>query len=87
MTPFQRLRRWLFNLEYPAVPERLTDVRRGEPTEIVEPAWREGYVVGHAAGEIHGRVELSREIERMFPEHKAPMDAEDAHRIRSRQVH
>lgn len=92
MNKLRRFWWWLTHPEYPsAVHEQaacvVRDVPRGEPTEIVEPAWREGYVVGLAQGELHGRLALSLEIERMFPEHKSPMDPEDAARIRSRQVH
>lgn len=92
MACVNKLRRfwwWLTHPEYPAAVhvEAAREAQRGEPTEIVEPGWSRGYIVGHAQGEIHGRNELAREIERMFPEHQAPMDAEDARRIRSRQVH
>lgn len=91
MACVNKLRRfweWLRYAEYPAVVH-VEAARAQEVPEpqVVDPLWRDGYIVGHAQGEIHGRNELAREIERMFPEHKAPMDAEDAKRIRSRQMH
>lgn len=82
----RRFWRWLRYPEYPAAVHAEA-ARAAQEVQLVDPAWRDGYVVGLAQGEIHGRNELAREIERMFPEHKALMDASDASRIRSRQVH
>lgn len=47
----------------------------------------EAYQVGLAEGELRGRIQLAREIESEFPEHRDGIGPEDAIRIRLRQVH
>lgn len=47
----------------------------------------EAYQAGLAQGELRGRLELANEITGMFPEHGPGMSAEDAVRLRMRQVH
>lgn len=61
----------------------------GIPTEEHEADWRAGYQVGYAQGQLTGRQALADEIAQEFGVHggQAPMSADDAQRIKARQVH
>ncbi len=67
-----------------------------QPTEICEAEWRtaieatrvQWYQLGLAEGELRGRSKLATEIEAQFyPNSSQDMTADDATRIRHRQVH
>lgn len=61
----------------------------GVSTEEHEAHWRAGYNVGFAQGQLTGRQALADEIHQEFGLHagQAPMTADDAVRIKARQVH
>jgi hypothetical protein len=63
--------------------------RRGIATEECEAGWRAGYNIGSAQGQLEGRRALSDEIEQEFGLHagQEQMTADDAQRIKARQVH
>lgn len=69
------------------VPIRFVQV--GISTEEHEADWRAGYTVGRAQGQLEGRQALAGEIEQEFGLHagQEPMNADDAARIKVRQVH
>lgn len=80
---------WLFHAMH-----RLQDEpKAGEATEICESEWRTAiemtriasYQAGLAEGELRGRVTLADEIEAEFA--AKPITADDATRIRLRQIH
>lgn len=54
-----------------------------------EAQWREGYTLGVAQGQLMGRQALADEIHQEFGLHQAqgPMNADDAARIKVKQVH
>lgn len=57
------------------------------PADVVAIVRIEAYQVGLAEGELRGRIQLAREIEAEFPEHREGIGPEDAIRIRLRQIH
>lgn len=61
----------------------------GIPTEEHEANWRAGYQVGYAQGQLTGRQALADEIAQEFGIHggQEPMSADDAQRIKARQIH
>lgn len=75
-------------IEPVAVPVRFVAVA-GISTEEHEADWRAGYQVGYAQGQLTGRQALADEIAQEFGVHggQAPMSADDAARIKARQLH
>ena len=59
----------------------------GTPTEETDADWLSGYCMGRAHGHLEGRQALALELEQEFGIGQEPMTADDARRIRSRQVH
>lgn len=73
----------------PAVEPVRVIVMQGLATEEHEADWRAGYNLGRAQGQLEGRQALSNEIEQEFGLHagQEAMTADDAKRIKARQVH
>lgn len=84
---------WLRWFPPPTRPWLTPLVVKGQPTELCEAEWRaeieavrvQWYQLGLAEGELRGRAKLANEIEAEF--HPNGMTADDAARIRQRQVH
>lgn len=91
MNPFLHIWNRIFPkpiVEPAAVPIRFVAVA-GIPTEEHEADWKAGYQVGYAQGQLTGRQALADEIAQEFGLHpgQEPMSADDAKRIKARQVH
>lgn len=87
MSRFLALWRRLF--PQPVVEPVRVVVMQGLATEEHEADWRNGYNLGRAQGQLEGRQALSDEIEQEFGLHSGQeaMTADDAQRIKARQVH
>ena len=78
---------WRCFFAKPVAPSTSAYVSKGTPTEETDADWLDGYSTGRAHGQLEGRQALAMELEQEFGIGQPQMTADDARRIKSRQVH